>query len=1577
MSRDRSDIVTDMLLALPRERVELPGLPPERPLAALNIDAEHDFAIALVHAWAAACKNLRFYDEFLRAEATLDTAFEFRSVREIVRLLGYRPKPAVVSSTVVAFTVRQPDGDSDEVPIARGVPIRSVPGPGELENESGPASGSEPQIFETSDDVKAKAAWNSLRLPSPPPQPPFVASALTRWFTVETVGVTPRPGDGVLFLPRRTGVGARPPGSLFRVIRSVEQLGRLGAFRLHLEAEPPRSTDSTIVDPEVHLLSLKIEPFGADATPWPKAPDADREPVGTHAGWMMRRPFRGMWHRPTDGLPRPAASAQPAVALPGAPPPPTFDVRCVEFSEDEVLYAGTDGGGVYCLGRPADFDDRRVGPIIEAADVVWQQVGTGLEDASVTTLAIGPSGRMYAGTRDERVFVWSRRTDRWEPLGDRVQPTRHSRRWGPTREMWPRGPIRSLIAFDAFGQERVLAGTDRGAFRWLNEDKGWRGVGSGLPDWDVDTARSSVVALAVEVTRLDVFAATARGVYRSRWLGYNWHPRSKGLVDRSGETPGVNDLFVGPWGAKGAPVMFAATDLGVFRSDNRSGRWESLGEVPLECLPVYSLAVGGYEEVYAGTAQGVIAWTETTLEWRKITPRRPSDPRRRLDHDPNVREDPMVDVHALAGHPRRGEIAAAMHRGDFLEIDWPGFWIHFPFLDVPLPKQPLALESPVVLRDRRTRDVLVTTIVASTDMTRADFGLDHPIARLQLDLDERPADRLDERFPIRSTDVYTAGSLISVITPSSDRIRPVRGLKIRLDADADVPPAGRLIAVSGRPARVRVEQLGGLFELRMFERRTHPTIGIAVRPAGLPWCDVRAVAESSEGVAYAVLDGHAIYARNRLDHAWRPVTAEFPAEIATLAASPDGRMYAVDGKGALWRRGRHTGWQPVSNPPPGTITAVAAGSNGGLFALTTVDGATRLCERSGDGSWPSALELPADGTVALATTADDHLVVATSDGSIWVHEGAGDWVRTPAMAFTDVRSMCLTRDGHLLVATRPVLHLSPERGEPVAVIEPARLFDCTLGSIRGLPDGSISKELRDQFATNVADVGDLTVVGFSGDLVLLTDDTSHLRYAVRSGKRGAVVFELPAPLRIDRDRVPRLDGMIDWHIVTRSGRSGRVSLPPRLLSFVHARDDDPEHSEVAEVERVLGPDARHRSTLRLRKPLSQSYDGSTVVLNANAVEATAGSTVTHEPIGSGDAELAHQSFRLANAALVYTGNEIEDSTLVVEVSELVERTFPLPTPDTNEANLLVRWTEVDALVNAGPDDRVYEVRQDDEHRTTIHFGDGRHGARLPTGHGNVVATYRHAKPGAAPVKAGELTLVTVRPRGVTGVTNPIPSSGGKPADDIEDARVDAPRSTRSNGRVVSLRDFVWFCEEFEGIERACATRLGSGGDEIIHVSVATLDGHQIDRDAPVLGELAKALDANRAVRLPQHLVRPAWWRSLSIDAELTVDARYDSDEIARMAFAAVHDRFGVARAEFGVGVAAADVIGLLQSQVGVLGVELATFTTTGRVAQVEPFLPAPGARTDPGTGRAEPAVLIAVRDERDVTIRVAKDSNDE
>jgi len=218
-----------------------------RPLESLKTRDGSDPAIALLDAWATVGDVLTFYQERLANEGYLRTATERRSVLELARLIGYRLRPGVAASVYLAYTIDA--NTKEEVLIPAGARVQSVPGPDEL-----------PQSFETSEDLRARAAWNLLGVRKTQPQqwrPDGTSGDLAGAITLD---------GGTLYLKGiSTNLKANDP--LLLVERNPgdvvgEPSGKQHLFRV-TEVKPQPDPNG---DPEADRTKVEIVPWaGIDA----------------------------------------------------------------------------------------------------------------------------------------------------------------------------------------------------------------------------------------------------------------------------------------------------------------------------------------------------------------------------------------------------------------------------------------------------------------------------------------------------------------------------------------------------------------------------------------------------------------------------------------------------------------------------------------------------------------------------------------------------------------------------------------------------------------------------------------------------------------------------------------------------------------------------------------------------------------------------------------------------------------------------------------------------------------------------------------------------------------------------------------------------------------------------------------------------------------------------------------------------------------------------------------------------------------------------------------------------------------
>jgi predicted phage baseplate assembly protein len=302
--------------------------------------------------------------------------------------------------------------------------------------------------------------------------------------------------------------------------------------------------------------------------------------------------------------------------------------------------------------------------------------------------------------------------------------------------------------------------------------------------------------------------------------------------------------------------------------------------------------------------------------------------------------------------------------------------------------------------------------------------------------------------------------------------------------------------------------------------------------------------------------------------------------------------------------------------------------------------------------------------------------------------------------------------------------------------------------------------------------------------------------------------------------------------------------------------------------------------------------------------ATHGET-KQQPLGNGDASKPFPKFSLPESPLTYvaaTNAKGAASTLQVRVNELF-------------------WQEVDFLYGRGPDDHVYITRTDDEGRTFVQFGDGRTGARVPTGQENVQVTYRKGMGAEGLVHEAQLTLLLTRPLGVRGVINPLAAGDAAAAESRDDVRRNAPLPIRTLERIVSLRDYEDFARAFSGVVKALATWTWNGHQRGVFVTVAGAEGKAIaDNSLTYKNLLAAMLQAgDPSVPLRVQSYTPAFFR---VAANVSVDPAYLADKVLAAVEGALRTAFSFHAREFGQPVAKSEVIAAIQAVAGVLAVDL-------------------------------------------------------
>lgn len=340
-----------------------------------------------------------------------------------------------------------------------------------------------------------------------------------------------------------------------------------------------------------------------------------------------------------------------------------------------------------------------------------------------------------------------------------------------------------------------------------------------------------------------------------------------------------------------------------------------------------------------------------------------------------------------------------------------------------------------------------------------------------------------------------------------------------------------------------------------------------------------------------------------------------------------------------------------------------------------------------------------------------------------------------------------------------------------------------------------------------------------------------------------------------------------------------------------------------------------KSVLILENSLTYAYVRKNVTLNANVALATHGETVS-EVLGNGDARTTFQKFKLKQPPLTF-----------------VSAATPSGTASTLEIRVNgILWTEVTTLYAHNPNERIYITRQNDQSETTVIFGDGKTGARLPTGQANILATYRKGIGTGGLLRVHQLSQLLSSPQGVKSVTNPLAATGAEDRENLSDARNNATLTIFTLGRIVSLQDYEDFCRAFAGISKALAYWAWCGQKRCVHLTVAGTGGAKVDGSSELYKNLLDAIDGAGipGVAVTVETYQPVFFR---ITARIKVHDDYDPDLVLGMVEDELIDQFSFEQRAFGQGVSFSEVNSSIQNVEGVVAVDIDEFyradSTTG------------------------------------------------
>lgn len=300
---------------------------------------------------------------------------------------------------------------------------------------------------------------------------------------------------------------------------------------------------------------------------------------------------------------------------------------------------------------------------------------------------------------------------------------------------------------------------------------------------------------------------------------------------------------------------------------------------------------------------------------------------------------------------------------------------------------------------------------------------------------------------------------------------------------------------------------------------------------------------------------------------------------------------------------------------------------------------------------------------------------------------------------------------------------------------------------------------------------------------------------------------------------------------------------------------------------VLPPDPVARYWIRARVERSQyERPPRLLAVRTNTMRLTQMETVANEVLGGSNGR-RDQVFRVDNTPVL-------SGSLRLEI---------------DQGSGFEEWSEVTDFFGSGPDDRHYVLN-----RTTgeVRFGDGFNGAipiaNVANRSANVVAAeYRFGGGTHGNVSGGTLNALRNAVDGIddNGITNVMPSYGGRDEETLDEAKRRAPAAIRSRCRAVTSDDFEHFAKEAADVARARALPMYHPSFPGVKVpgvvTVVVVPESDVPDPMPSDGMLRTVcayLDQRRLLTTELYVMAPTYQR-VEVDVRLTANDGADLADV--------------------------------------------------------------------------------------------------
>ena len=597
---------------------------------------------------------------------------------------------------------------------------------------------------------------------------------------------------------------------------------------------------------------------------------------------------------------------------------------------------------------------------------------------------------------------------------------------------------------------------------------------------------------------------------------------------------------------------------------------------------------------------------------------------------------------------------------------------------------------------------------------------------------------------------------------------------------------------------------------------------------------------------------------------------------------------------------------------------------GDLYRITTTARTAVITPLSASPGNQTILDLVIKENIWIIGTNGGGVARSTDDGHTWHQLNTGVCNRAQAL---------LLYQDHWLVAAAPETLLTGPGGENQRQVKPTLVF--TLPAkiyIKQLDGQLISRGMVDAFKSAKVKLPEIPVIEVlaSGQRWLLkeavhspTSTISKQSFVIYRDKQKLLVCENQPALSILNALPNNHDDGMEYSVSLDVGVTAYFNAHVAEVAYMPSLKNDPLVSLVETIERSEIDAPNSVTKVKVAKPTTKILEASTTHFSSNVVSLCQGHFYKNQVLGNGNTAIPFQHFTIKTGPLVFVH---ESATIIVPVLKVYVED--------------IEYRQIENMADAGPHDRVYVLTLSYKGLATITFGDGKTGTALPTGEGNVTATYRAGMPVFNVNERKAFYIFDHPPYGVA--TTALTATQIAPTPPVGGQKNTAPESDYNllPHRLVTPADFRKLAASIPSIGKSKLDIIHLKGRKTICLTLATNEPKQLHANSTILTATRETIGRiSLAPEMPL-LLLPACLKPFVVKSQIALEPMFpeqDFETLLLQASQVITEKFSFSMATIGKTVTPQMIVQSIFSITGVAGTKVNTLNIVGDAAGIGPL----------------------------------------